>query len=208
MPILSANSEKGGEIPPLFHSALNVRTLVFVNEQHCSAAEEVDADDAVSWHWVIFCVSPSTGEDDIPAATIRLVPAQPNPDIENQKADGPDYVGSEIWNHKEPYVKIGRVSTVKEFRGRGYGKVLVEAALEWAGKNPGSMVLEARQGLEEDKGTLRGLPEWKGLVLAHAQVSVEEWYSKLGFERDGGMGMWVEEGIEHVGMWKRVRLIS
>ena len=46
--------------------------------------------------------------------------------------------------------------------------------------------------------------EWKGLIGAHAQMEVKGWYEKLGFEVDKGMGVWIEEGIEHVGVWRRV----
>jgi len=129
----------------------------------------------------------------VPAATIRLVPAQAHADADDEKAiDGPNYKGSTAWDHNEPYVMIGRVATVKEFRGRGYGRVLVEKALWTAGNNASSMVEDGK------------LMEWKGLVLAHAQKWVEKWYHSLGFVTDEGMGTWWEEGIEHVAMWKRV----
>ncbi len=222
--------------PRLFRDALSIRAAVFVLEQHCSGAEEVDADDGVSWHWVIFAEMPNEGhqasrgdgesgsdvdddsivgegkktpgsdrpaedsgeeEDTIsgerPAATIRLVPAQAHADADDEKAvEGPDYKGSRVWDHSEPYVKLGRLATVAACRGRGYGKMLVDTALGFARKNRGKVVRD------------RGLGEWKGLVLVHAQKRVEGWYKSLGFELDEGMGWWWEEGIEHVAMWKRV----
>lgn len=212
-------SSTGSLLPQLFRDALVVRTVVFVLEQKCSAAEEIDADDGISWHWVIHAPRTekealteaeddwkdrrdedrSEGEpgamQDPPAATIRLVPAQAHPDADDEKAvDGPNYAGSRLWDHKEPYVKIGRLATMEGCRGRGYGKVLVNAALEYAGRNGGEMVKDKELG------------EWKGLVLAHAQKSVEGWYKGLGFELDEGMGRWWEEGIEHVAMWERVRV--
>jgi predicted GNAT family N-acyltransferase len=179
-------------IPQLFYDALAVRDAVFIVEQKCSAEKEIDAEDEISWHWVIYA-EPSGGEEEVPAATIRLVPAQAHADADDAKpVDGPNYKGSTAWDHNEPYVMIGRVATVKEFRGRGYGRVLVEKALWTAGNNAGSM-------LEDER-----LTEWKGLVLAHAQKWVEKWYHSLGFVTDKGMGTWWEEGIKHVAMWKRV----
>jgi predicted GNAT family N-acyltransferase len=47
---------------------------------------------------------------------------------------------------------------------------------------------------------------WKGLVLVHAQVQGEKMYERFGFVTDEKMGKWDEEGIEHVGMWKRIDL--
>lgn len=201
--------------PQVFRDAVSVRTAVFVLEQHCLAAVEIDVDDEVSWHWVVYTESSSdenedtteggrtaeasseeekTISDERPAATIRLVPAQAHADADDEKGvEGPDYKGSRVWDHREPYVKIGRLATVAACRGRGYGKILVDTALGFAGRNQGEMVRNI------------GLGEWKGLVLAHAQMSVEGWYKSLGFELDEGMGRWWEDGIEHVAMWKRVQ---
>lgn len=129
------------------------------------------------------------------AATIRLVPAQKHVNADGGKSDErPDYAGSTTWDGHEAYVKIGRLATLREMRGRGYGGMLVRAALEWAGSHS----KEAVRG--------EGVGRWEGLVLAHAQKSVEGWYAVLGFERDEGMGVWWEVGIEHVGMWKRVEI--
>lgn len=94
---------------------------------------------------------------------------------------------------------IGRVATRKEYRGRGYGRVLIEEALGWAGVHAGNMV-----GDWVDKGGERGL--WRGLVLIHAQVEVEGWYASIGWRTDEGLGRWDEEGIQHVGMWRRVEI--
>ena len=181
---------------------------VFIKEQCCSADEEIDADDASCWHWVIFTQN-AAGEE-VPAATIRLVPASQHDhghDVThgaeavvdeggkaNKMATEPNYAASDgLWDGKELYAKIGRLATIKEFRGRGYGRVLVQRAMEWTGENAGQVAKD-------------GEGAWKGLVLAHAQMGVEKWYRGLGFERDEGMGVWWEEGIEHVGMWKRVDL--
>ncbi|CAD6578282.1 MAG: hypothetical protein ASARMPRED_008672 [Alectoria sarmentosa] len=177
--------------PQTFHDALTIRDAVFGLEQHCPADEEIDADDPVSWHWVLYA-------DSVPAATIRLIPARTHAaaaaaDDGEKAVAGPDYKNSRLWDHEEPFAMIGRVATQKEFRGRGYGRVLVEEALRWAGGNGGEV--------RGDKGV-----EWKGLLLAHAQVEVEGWYAGLGWRTDEGLGRWDEEGIPHVGMWRRVEV--
>lgn len=92
-----------------------------------------------------------------------------------------------MWDRKEPFLKIGRLATRKEFRGRGFGRVLVEEALRWAGG--------------EGVGAA-----WRGLLLVHAQAGVEGWYEGLGWRTDEGLGRWDECGILHVGMWKRVEV--
>ena len=181
---------------------------VFVTEQGCSAEEEIDAEDAICWHWVLYAHSANGKNDEVPMATIRLVPAsthdhghdvvhgaEPVTDEGGQGAKmptEPNYGKSDgMWDGKERYAKIGRLATRKEFRGRGLGKELVQRALIWAREHR----------TEVGKGQ-----EWGGLILAHAQTAVEQWYSALGWVRDKGMGLWWEEGIEHVGMWRRVDL--
>ena len=87
-------------VPPAFADALAVRRAVFVDEQRCALANEQDADDARSCHWVAYASvarrpqgaapadAAAVGEDrtvdgsadgppaatQVPAATIRLVP--------------------------------------------------------------------------------------------------------------------------------------
>lgn len=48
------------------------------------------------------------------------------------------------------------------------------------------------------------VPVWKGLMCVHAQEQVAKVWAKWGFELDEGMGSWYEEGIKHVGMFRRV----
>ena len=177
----------------IFYDALKVRIDVFKIEQKCDPAMEVDAEDAISWHWVIYA---ENGEkQEVPAATIRLVPAQAHADADDEKAvHGPNYTSSLLWDHKEPYVKFGRLAALKEFRGRKFGNMLVEAASKYAEQNSKSMVEDQELG------------EWKGQVLIHAQRWLERWYGSMGFQTDKGMGTWLEEGIEHVGMWKRLNV--
>ena len=196
-------------IPPLFLSALKIREEVFIHGQTCDPSLEIDADDPISQHWVLFA-SPSSSsrstEIHAPAATIRLIPphpkqASPHNDpatsVHLTSASEPDYDGSELWDGKEPFFKIGRLSTVKECRGRGYGKWLVEEAIRWAAENGSGFVGKENLGVEG---------EWKGLIGANAQKNLQGWYESLGFVVDKGMGIWWEEGIEHVGIWKRVNV--
>lgn len=233
-----------------------------MHEQKCPLDEEIDADDAGSWHWVVYVEGDGKGGkegkgeggDDggdkgkwLPAATIRLVPARAghgDGGVEEEKGgeerekekekekepsqdkaatassttpaplipQEPQMQNSALWDGKEPYARIGRLATLREYRGRGFGRVLVEEALRWAGGHGGVVERgvregsgggEARRGSGEGDEHGEGLV-WKGLVLAHAQAGVEGWYRDLGWRTDVGMGRWDEVGIEHVGMWRRV----
>ena len=135
----------------------------------------------------------------IPAATLRLIPARYDAPSSNAPPipgfEEPNIEGSTVWDQREPYLTIGRLATLAEYRGRGYARILMEEALQFAGGHGGEMVLERDRGV---------LGEWRGLVMVHAQARLEGWYRGLGFEGDEGMGRWVEGGIEHLGMWRRV----
>ena len=111
----------------------------------------------------------------------------------------PDYKGSKVWDGTERFVLLGRVATLREARGRGYGKVLVDEAVRFARERKEEI---ERAGVEEGEDERGG--RWSGLIGAHAQVDKVEWYAKLGFEVDEEMGVWLEEGIKHKGMWMRV----
>ena len=191
------------DVPSLFNDAMAVRIAVFVDEQRCSLANEIDEDDARSWHWVAYVLSEARKE--APAATIRLVPVTPlaghshAEDVKDEigRALGPKHERTEIWVGKEAFVKLGRMATVKECRKFGLGRLLVETAIDWLKSNAGEVTRELAAGQEEKTG-------WNGLVLVHAQKNIERFWASLGFVRDDGMGVWWEEDIEHVGMWRRV----
>ncbi|KAL2024369.1 hypothetical protein VTK56DRAFT_8851 [Thermocarpiscus australiensis] len=107
---------------------------------------------------------------------------------------------------QEPYVKLGRLAVVKEFRGLGIARQLVRTAIEWMRKNPSYFdPSPAKQGLEqlgiEQGGTV---PKWRGLYCCHAQEDAVKVWEKCGFQVDKAMGRWMEEGIPHVGMFLRV----
>lgn len=46
--------------------------------------------------------------------------------------------------------------------------------------------------------------EWDGMFLIHAQKDARVFWERMGFVLDEGLGEWDEEGIIHVGMWKKV----
>ncbi|KAK5128898.1 hypothetical protein LTR85_000231 [Meristemomyces frigidus] len=154
----------------------------------------------------------------IPIGTLRLVPPphppHPTPGS-HHKADALDgdlrKDSTVVHDSKEAYVKLGRMAVIPEFRGAGISKLLLETALAFAREHPYEIMphydptkVEALRQ-ESDRGASM---DWKGLVLLHAQAGVQKVYKKYGFDTDESMGVWVEEGIEHVGMWKRVDIES
>ncbi len=198
---IARKNPSSSEVPPLFYDAQAVRYEVFIREQDCDPDDDIDAADPVSWHWVLFAPSSKNvngtteGKDDTPAATIRLVPASVHDhghDVKHgaeavtdeggqgaKMATEPNYgkSNSGMWDGQEPYAMIGRIATLRAHRGNGFGKVLVEHALDWARRHP------------RETGGETG-ENWKGLLLAHAQVKVEGWYKGMdGFEMMGwGIG--------------------
>ena len=108
---------------------------------------------------------------------------------------------------KEPYVKLGRLAVLKDFRGHRLGKLLVGAALAWMSEHASYFDPSLTAGLDQlGIDRTRDIPKFNGLVCAHAQESVVGTWQKLGFEVDEGMGKWWEEGIPHVGMFQRLAL--
>lgn len=165
--------------PKVFIDAMTVRVRVFCVEQKCAVEPELDEDDPRSWHWVMYAKDDSQpSSHGIPVSVIRIVPPPHGP-----HPNGYDDAD------EEPYCKLGRVATMKEWRGKGLSKKLIEEAMTWLGTN----------GKAVGSG-------WKGNVLAHAQVEVEKMYERTGFRTDEKLGRWDEEGIEHLGMWRRVPL--
>lgn len=114
----------------------------------------------------------------------------------------PYHGATKMWDGREPYIKIGRMGTLAAYRGQGIAKRLIEESMVWAKTH--AVELSSQGG--EEGGDSR--PLWKGLVLSHAQKNVQGWWGKMGFEVDVGLGVWWEEGIEHVGMWRRVEAVG
>ncbi|KAJ5094766.1 Acyl-CoA N-acyltransferase [Penicillium angulare] len=191
--------------PPVFNDAIIVRSRVFIDEQNCSPEGEIDSDDARSWQWVLYASeSESESETTKPVAVIRLVPPpQPPHELLTHPATAstsnlPEY----DWVH-EPCIKITRVAVIPEYRGKGLGRRLVEIALGWASSHAKD-IDDAAANLAAESNESASFQKWQGLVLVHAQVDVEKMYSSLGFQTDKELGIWDEEGIDHVGMFKRI----
>jgi predicted GNAT family N-acyltransferase len=116
----------------------------------------------------------------------------------------------------EPYVKLGRLAVLREFRGRGIAGQLIRTAIDWMRRHPTYFNPSPRDtgferlGMEDPAttGTAASLPPiWSGLFCCHAQESAVKVYEKCGFKVDEKMGRWKEEGIWHVGMFLRVDVI-
>ncbi|KAF1998335.1 hypothetical protein P154DRAFT_249283 [Amniculicola lignicola CBS 123094] len=161
----------------------------------------------------------------LPIATIRLVPPPhgPNPYLKKDKhadADPPAYYGPGQKHPTEPYIKLGRLAVIASYRGMGLAGGLVNTALNYATRNPDqirpppsptSLELATQRGKEAEKAVV-----WNGLCMVHAQVDVEKLWGRHGFteelvDENGVVEIskeqrWVEEGIEHLGMWKRLKL--
>lgn len=196
--------DHSGTNPPVFNDAMIVRVRVFVDEQKVPADAEIDDDDARSWHWVI---SDKTPTATVPVAVIRLVPPPQPPHalLTHPQATAASDIPEYDWSH-EPCVKITRVAVLPEYRGLGLGRQLVETVLGWASEHAADIdEAVARQAVRSNWTGPRA--RWNGLVLVHAQVDVEEMYTRLGFQTDDSLGRWDEEGIEHVGMFRRVAVL-
>ncbi|BDD57570.1 hypothetical protein MPDQ_007775 [Monascus purpureus] len=202
--------------PPVFNDAMLIRQKVFIDEQGCSPETEIDEDDPRSWQWVLYTeTSTGTGTERSPVGVIRLVPPPHEPHEallascncdSNAEESHKNHAKYDLYH--EPYIKITRVAILREYRGKGLVRPLLGAALDWARQNAKEIdaaharVVKTYAG--QDKERALTASKWKGLVLVHAQVNVEKMYERLGFETDTSMGRWMEEGIEHVGMWRRV----
>ncbi|KAF2756929.1 hypothetical protein EJ05DRAFT_477159 [Pseudovirgaria hyperparasitica] len=219
------HDEQPEEIPEIFRDAMAVREEVFVDEQACSLVNEVDDDDARSWHWVVYVsvannrknsstnnVGHASERKDSadasatrkPVGTLRLVP----PPHGKHPHDG-DFQPTPAYH--EPYVKLTRLALSKDYRGKyGLSRLLLSEALNYAINNAAQIYRAPSPArLEQIKleGDANGLEEgWKGLVLVHAQKQLKTFWEKTGFTHDEGLGEWDEEGIRHIGMWRRIPL--
>ncbi|KAJ9483495.1 hypothetical protein VN97_g9906 [Penicillium thymicola] len=191
---------------PIFNDAIKVRMCVFVDEQRCSAAAGIDDGDTRSWQWVISASFHATSAP-TPVGVIRFVPPpQPPHELLTHPNDPARKDLSQYdWTH-QPCIKLTRVAVIPEYRGFGLGRRLVEMALEWAAQHAAEIDEAAVQLAEASSWDSTPIP-WQGLVLVHAQVNAEKMYKALGFEMDESMGRWAEEGIEHVGMLRRVEVV-
>ncbi|KAI0418660.1 hypothetical protein F5X98DRAFT_106995 [Xylaria grammica] len=115
---------------------------------------------------------------------------------------------TDFHNGKEPYVKLGRMAVIPEFRGHQVAIQLWNAAKKWMQENPTYFNPSVKElGMDAMKaGNTDDIPKWNGLVCVHAQESVIKVYERWGFKVDKGMGKFYEEGILHVGMFQRLEV--
>ena len=204
-------------IPQGFIDAMTVRQAVFVEEQGVPLENELDEDDSRSFHWTVYASvpakhsSPESGPQDekidqkrrksastkMPIGTIRLV-SPPHPPHASGKNE------TDVHKANESYLKLGRLAVIKEFRKAGIAKLLIDTALVFIRQHPNEVLPHYDPGIMESMRYNGGGTDFNGLVLVHAQTGVQKVWRKYGFETDESMGTWVEEGIEHVGMWKKV----
>lgn len=161
-----------------------------------------------------------------PIGTIRLVPfpheAHPKPggkyyngQLEGEKPSEETQAAyitdraTTFHDGKEPYVKLGRLAVIPEFRGHRVAGLLVSTVLGWLKNNPSYFDPSIKElGLEQlGAKNEMDIPKWNGLICVHAQDKVIGAWAKWGFKSDEGMGTWWEEGIAHVGMFQRIETI-
>ncbi|OQN97656.1 hypothetical protein B0A48_16520 [Cryoendolithus antarcticus] len=191
IPHLPPSQQPSPDIPASFLHAMHIREAVYVHEQHIPLENELDSDDRRSYYWVVYA-----GENQ-PVGCIRLVPP-PHEVVhefdKHRQMNGEAYIGtvkSDMHDGSEIFVKLGRLALLKDWRGKEVSKLLVDRAIEWA----------ASHGVALSVGD-----EFKGLVLVHAQIGLQKFWARHGFVLDEGMGIWDEEGIDHVAMWRRVEV--
>ncbi|KAK8177863.1 acyl-CoA N-acyltransferase [Phyllosticta citrichinensis] len=243
-----ASEQMAADIPQTFKDAMTVRERVFVEEQNIALENEFDADDARSFHWVVYASVGATGTTNrfkpgangdstdpsahrVAVGTVRLVPPPhpPHPAPSDRHAldnslAAPATIGAANANgtassnghgHSHttavapPYIKLGRLAILSPYRKLGLARLLVRTALDWAAQHPHLLCPppspEAVE-LAKVEGRDGALGSWDGRVLAHAQIHLEKFYGSFGFVRDEDMGVWDEEGIDHVGMWLQLKL--
>lgn len=198
---------------------MTIRQKVFIEEQGVSPESELDEDDARSWQWVLYLHNQGNEngnqnddtkkeKEKMAIGVIRLVPPphEPHETLLHPDQDQTRQLPKYDVEH-EPYIKLTRVAILPEYRGKGFARILVDTALDWAGKNPEEIekaYLRTVQSHSHTQSQSQTAPRWTGLALLHAQIQVEKMYERLGFHTDESLGRWMEEGIEHVGMWRRV----
>jgi predicted GNAT family N-acyltransferase len=162
----------------------------------------------------------------MPVATIRLIPPPHGP---NKYVEGVDRVDRHTdtdppseetgtAHPTEPYVKLGRLATLKAYRGLGLAGLLIAAVSDYAKMNPDTIYKPpSPTAMERAQITEHGKEQqlaWEGLVMIHAQANLKKMWEKHGFSEElrnekneveiAAEPHWVEEGIEHIGMWKRI----
>lgn len=133
----------------LYLDALKIRNQVFVKEQGVPLDREIDNYEAYTIHFVLY------QDTETPMATVRLLPLE----------DGK--------------IKVQRMAVLKEFRKKGLGKVIMEAAETFANEH-----------------------DYQQLVLG-AQLTAQDFYQRLGYQTEGEI--FLDADIEHVTMTKTLQ---
>lgn len=154
-------------------------------------------------------------------------------DMEGENSETKQLPSSSPSSSSEPYIKITRVAILPSFRGYGLSRLMMSTAEQWARRNKKGIdqlsftcradshhahvtrfessessedgatgMMHAEDNDEEERKS------WNGLIGLHAQIQVEKMYASMGYETDISMGKWDEEGILHVGMFKRVSVLQ
>jgi predicted GNAT family N-acyltransferase len=169
--------QQHGSFPAVFIEAMAIREEVFVREQGVPLENEYDDDDPRSAHFVTYAsvANPAHVAGETPGAIrkpvgcIRVVPPPHAPHEHNhdelpagtfeegQKASA-QQPPSSSFSHKnrdnEPYLKLGRLAVLQEYRGKGHASELIRFAETWAIKH----------------AVVKFDVQWTGWVLIHAQV--------------------------------------
>lgn len=207
-------------VPISFLDCMAVREEVFVKGQNIPLQLEADSDDCLSYHWVAYA-SDGNGSP-VPVGNLRLVPfpheAHPlpgssfdlpeNPTSNGLRAEPKPWIvdrATSFHDGREPYIKLGRMAVLDEYRGKGIAGQLVKTAIDWTKRNP-TIFNQPRAKGESGAGVAKYMTTWDGLICIHAQEYVAKTWAGWGFQVDEGMGRWTEAGIPHVGMFLRVDL--
>ena len=159
----------------------------------------VDGAFVVTGRWVKKSDRSQAPDPGMPQSELDFIPAGEDsavPPEEEERA-------TSLHDGKEPYVKLGRIAVVQSARGTGLGLVLVQTTLDWIQANPTFFDEHDSQAAAATATT-----KFNGLVCLHAQAYAMGFYKKLGFEVDEQMGTWWEEGMQHVGMFRRLDIHS
>lgn len=158
----------------------------------------------------------------LPVGTIRLIPPPhgPNKYVEDPHPDADAPTSNDTEHTPEPYVKLGRLSVLAPYRKLNLSKLLVNTVLDFAAQQPDAIYVPPSPTTRElaalqGPGATRPL-SWQGLVMIHAQAQLKHMWEKHGFREElrndageveiAAEPHWMEEGIEHVGMWKRLKI--
>lgn len=164
----------------------------------------------------------------LPVGTIRLIPPPHGPNKYLDHANAPkdthpdaDPPASHSADHvAEPYVKLGRLAVLTPYRKLSLGKLLINSVLDFAVQQPDAIYIPpspTTRELAALQGPNAARPlSWQGLVMIHAQVQLKHMWEKHGFREElhnesddveiPAEPHWIEEGIEHVAMWKRLKI--